>query len=271
MPLTSLLKKYALSLGYARVGVTSAETFRKHLEVLNVGGTHAASTLRTLAIRLPEPPPNADAFREARCLPCSITRGQPFRTVCCAASAGFTSPLLQLAPSGALNGSRSALMRAFLEKHGCMAGDGIFLPKRWCASRSGITFSAGTTSPMRRAPVPSPPCFPSPSTRNSTITPHPASRHARRVALAASSPAPVRWGPSACIPAKASPSTHGAHRTASPIVPHLSEIAPSWRRAFTVAIYARRPAPATARNCGQRSLKLPCSSLSPVISACPRC
>lgn len=123
-------------------------------------------------------------------------------------------------PPGALNGSRSALMRAFLEKHGCMAGDGIFLPKRWCASRSGITFSAGTTSPMRRAPVPSPPCFPSPSTRNSTITPHPASRHARRVALAASAPAPVRWGPSACIPAKASPSTHGAHRTASPIVPH---------------------------------------------------
>lgn len=43
-------------------------------------------------------------------------------------------------PPGALNGSRSALMRAFLEKHGCMAGDGIFLPKRWCASRSGITF-----------------------------------------------------------------------------------------------------------------------------------
>lgn len=36
MPLTSLLKEYALSLGYARVGGTSAETFGKHLEVLNV-------------------------------------------------------------------------------------------------------------------------------------------------------------------------------------------------------------------------------------------
>lgn len=173
-------------------------------------------------------------------------------------------------PPGALNGSRSALMRAFLEKHGCMAGDGIFLPKRWCASRSGITFFGRNNFAYAKGTGSFTALFSFAVDKELNHNASSGEPPCRRVALAASAPAPVRWGPSACIPAKASPSTHGAHKTASPIVPHPSEIAPSWRRAFTVAICARRPAPATARNCGQRSLKLPCSSLSPVISSCPR-
>lgn len=58
MPLTSLRKEYALSLGYARVGVTSAETFRKHLEALNVRrdacGFHLADARNPLAGAAPK-------------------------------------------------------------------------------------------------------------------------------------------------------------------------------------------------------------------------
>lgn len=173
-------------------------------------------------------------------------------------------------PPGALNGSRSALMRAFLEKHGCMAGDGIFLPKRWCASRSGITFfgrnnfayAKGTGSFTalfsfavdkelnHNASSGEPPCPPG---------------CARCVRACSSALGPFRLYPRKGL-------AFNAWRTQDGL-PHCSaslEIAPSWRRAFTVAICARRPAPATARNCGQRSLKLPCPSLSTVISTCPR-
>ncbi|WP_308773889.1 HEAT repeat domain-containing protein [uncultured Bilophila sp.] len=141
MSLTSLIKEYALSLGYARVGITSAETFRKHLEVLNgrrgAYGFHLADARNPLAGAAPKTlMPSAKsivslAFDYARtAFPDSLLRciGRIYLARC-------YSP-----PSGTLNGSRHALMRAFLEKNGCMAGDGIFLPERWCAARSGIAF-----------------------------------------------------------------------------------------------------------------------------------
>jgi epoxyqueuosine reductase len=140
MTLTSLIKEFALDIGYCRVGVTTADKFHEHLANLE-----QRKDLYDFYL-----PDNRNPLGGATPMTLMLSARSIISLSFDYAQKSFPENLLQYvgriylarcytAPANRINGGRYHLMCEFLREHGCTVGNGIFIPERWCGARSGAT------------------------------------------------------------------------------------------------------------------------------------
>ncbi len=140
MSLTRDIKDYALDIGYAKVGVTTADGFTDHIEEVRSRGPiydfYAEDPRRFL-----------DGAEPKKAMP---TAKSVISLAWDYAQKAFPESLIGKvgriyqarcynAPPDRINGARYQLMLNFLEKRGCGVGRGIFIPERRAAARAGVT------------------------------------------------------------------------------------------------------------------------------------
>ena len=140
MSLSQDIKEFALDIGYSRVGITTAESFKDHIAEVGSRGArydfYSADPRNFLAGAEPQ-----------KIMPTAKS------IICVAwdyAQKAFPPSLLGIvgriyqarcynAPPHRINGARMRLMADFLEKAGCRLGQGFFVPERRAAARAGVT------------------------------------------------------------------------------------------------------------------------------------
>ncbi len=140
MSLTSEIKEFALDLGYAAVGITTADNFDDHIAQVRSRGDvydfYVEDPRRLLAGAEPrQAMPTAKSIISVawdyaqRAFPESLIGkvGRIYQARCYGA------------PPERINGARYKLLVDFVEKRGCQVGRGIFVPERRAAARSGVT------------------------------------------------------------------------------------------------------------------------------------
>ena len=140
MSITTDIKDFALDIGYSKVGITSADSFKDHIdEVLSRGGIYdyyRADPRQLLKGAQPqEIMPSAQSiislawdYAEKSFPELLLGKvGRVYQARC------------YLAPPYRINGARYQLMLDFLTKIGCEIGKGIFVPDRQVAARAGVT------------------------------------------------------------------------------------------------------------------------------------
>ena len=139
MSLTEQIKKYAMNIGYSRVGIAPADSFSEFIaELTNRQDMYSFYINgRAHPIRSAEPKsvmPNAKSVitviydYSQKSFPKELTDriGRLYLARC------------YEAPPDLINGAREELMKEFLHKLGCEVADGIHLPERLAAVKAGI-------------------------------------------------------------------------------------------------------------------------------------
>ena len=138
MSLTREIKDFALDIGYARVGITTADDFSDHIQEVQGRGT-------TYDFYVQDPRQFLHGARPRLTMP---TARSIISLVWDYAQHSFPETLVGKvgriyqsrcynAPPDRINGARLHLMLDFLRKKGCTVGSGIILPERRAAARAG--------------------------------------------------------------------------------------------------------------------------------------
>ncbi len=140
MSVTSDIKDFALDLGYAKVGITSADDFSDHVDEVGSRG-------EVYDFFLADPRQLLKGARPKEIMP---SAGSIISLAWDYAEKAFPESLVgkvgriyqarcYSAPPHRINGARYQLMLDFLTKTGCEIGRGILIPERRAAARAGVT------------------------------------------------------------------------------------------------------------------------------------
>ncbi len=152
MSLTEAIKEYALDIGYAAVGVTTADPFPGH--AANLARRPGYGFLLRSPGRFPDGAAPRTAWPKARSILALAydygARAFPESLV------GLVGRIYQARayapPANRLHGARRKLLETFLAEHGVAIGQGFALPLRPAAARAGIvTFGRNTFAYTARA------------------------------------------------------------------------------------------------------------------------
>ncbi|WP_196605680.1 epoxyqueuosine reductase [Pectinatus haikarae] len=140
MSLTEEIKEFALDLGYSRVGITTAESFSRHIEEVKSRGV-----MYDFFVKNPGNPLNGSEVKQLRPSAKSIISmawdysQKSFPRSLIGKIGRIYQARCYNVPPDRINGMRYQLMVNFLKQRGCQIGHGIFIPERWAAARAGIT------------------------------------------------------------------------------------------------------------------------------------
>jgi epoxyqueuosine reductase len=140
MSLTNDIKEFALDLGYSKVGITTAESFAEHIEVIKSRGS-----MYDFFIEDPRQPLLGAEPKQLMPSAKSIVSlvwdyaQKSFPEVLIGKIGRIYQSRSYNAPPHRINGARYQLMMDFLKNKGCQIGQGIFIPERWVAARAGVT------------------------------------------------------------------------------------------------------------------------------------
>lgn len=140
MSLTSDIKEFALDLGYSRVGITTADSFTEHIEIMKSRGNKYDFLIQDPRRPLEgsEPKKLMPAAKSIVSLVWDYSQ-KAFPASLLGKIGRIYQSRSYNAPPYRINGSRYQLMLDFVKNNGCQVGQGIFLPERWAAARAGVT------------------------------------------------------------------------------------------------------------------------------------
>lgn len=139
MTLTERIKEYALDLGYAKVGVTTADPFEEYLAIMEKRKDDYDFFVHDPRNPLRSARPR-EAWPEAKSIIALVWDYS--RTDFPEALLGRVGRVYQARcyrpPADRINGARFDLFTKFLEDNGCQVRTDILLPERWAAARAGV-------------------------------------------------------------------------------------------------------------------------------------
>lgn len=140
MSLTSEIKEFALDLGYSKVGITTAESFTEYVAEIKARGAMYDFFLEDPRRPLwgAEPERLMPSARSIISLVWDYAQ-KSFPEALVGKIGRIYQARCYNAPPRRINGARYQLMIDFLKQQGCQIGQGIFIPERWAAARSGVT------------------------------------------------------------------------------------------------------------------------------------